>query len=318
MTASQEPKTRPVARAQRALLVFNPQAGDAAASPEELLEIISLMQFWNFVPEVHIVTTESETAAVVRGALRRGVRLVVAAGGDGTIESTAQALVDTDAVLGILPKGTRNNLALSLGIPQDLGAAVELLRRGRILRMDVGRAVCGDSSAWFLETSSIGLLPAIYPAADDIQHGNLARITELLSTLVTYQPASLRLTLDGGAQTDTQGYLVLIANAPYFGANIQVSPFISFQDGWLDVFLFPFLSKLDLIGYAATQIAVGGAEDSRIVHYRVKRAQIEADPAMHVTADGTSLGVGPLAAEIHSNGLRVISGLESTAQGEQP
>lgn len=298
-----------MARAQRALLVFNPQAGDTAASPEELLEIISLMQFWNFVPEVHIVTNESETMGVVRSALRRGVRLVVVAGGDGTIETTAQALVDTDAVLGILPKGTRNNLALSLHIPQDLGAAVELLRRGKVARMDVGRAVCGESSAWFLETSSIGLLPAIYPAADDIQHGNLARIAELLATLVTYQPASLRLSFDGGAQVDMEGYLVLIANAPFFGANIQVSPFVSFQDGWLDVFLFPFLSKLDLIGYAATQIAVGGAEDPRILHYRFRHAQIEADPAMHVTADGTSLGVGPLLVDIHPNSLRVVTGL---------
>jgi len=309
------------ARARHALLVFNPQAGDIEASPYQLSEILTQMQFWNFLVEVHLVNSESRLERVVRSALRRGIRLVVAAGGDGTVENTAQALVDSNATLGIVPTGTRNNLALSLGIPLHITEAVELLRHGQSMRIDVGRAACGEQNAWFLETSSIGLLPALYPAADDIQHGNLARITELLATLVTYQPAAMRLTLDGRQVVETQGYLALVANAPYFGVNIQVSPLVSFRDHWLDVFVFSHLTKLELISYAAAQIAIGGAEDSRILHYRVKQAVIESAPAMPVTADGTALGTGTLMAGVHANSLRVIAGparpgMEQTPAGD--
>jgi YegS/Rv2252/BmrU family lipid kinase len=301
---------------KRALLVFNPEAGDTGASALQLSEMISLMQLWHIIPEVHIIGGDSRLSEVVGRALRHGVRLVVAAGGDGTIESVAQAVMGSRATLGIIPKGTRNNLALSLGIPLNMAEAVELLRHGRAVSIDVGRAACGAESLWFLETSSIGLLPALYPAADDIQHGNLTRITELLSTLVSYQPASMRLTLDHGQQVDTQGYLALVANAPYFGVNIQVSSRVSFQDAWLDVFVFSNLTKLELIGYAAAQITTGGAEDPRILHYRVKHVMIETVPPMQVTADGTPLGEGPLLAEIYPRSLRVMAG-RAAARGPE-
>ena len=167
-------------------------------------------------------------------------------------------------------------------------------------------------------SSEIGLLPALYPAADDIQHGNLTRITELLSTLVSYQPANIRLTLDHDQQVDTQGYLALVANAPYFGVNIQVSSRVSFQDAWLDVFVFSNLTKLELIGYAAAQMTTGGAEDPRILHYRVKQVTIETTPPMQVTADGSPLGEGPLRAEIYPRGLRVMAGRAVARQPEEP
>ncbi len=293
---------------KRALLVFNPEAGDASAAPYQLSEILSLLQRASILPEVYMVEAGSRLPQVVTAAVRRGVRRVLVAGGDGTIESVAQSLVGSPATLGIIPKGTRNNLALSLGIPLNFAGAVEALRHGRRALIDVGRAACASQELWFVETSSIGLLPALYPAADDIQHGNLSRITELLSTLVTYQPATMRLTLDGSQQVETQAYLALVANAPYFGVNIQFSPLVSFLDAWLDVFVFSNLTKLELIGYAAAQITAGTADDSRILHYRVKRVDIETDTPMPVTADGTQMGEGALVAEVHPQRLRVMAG----------
>lgn len=302
-------------RAVVAKLIFNPAAGVEEESPFQLTEILTLLEFWHIIPEVHIVTPESNITAVVSSALRRGIRLFIVSGGDGTIESMIGPLVGTQAVLGIIPTGTRNNVALSLGIPSAIDEAVELLRRGHRTRIDVGRARCGQNSRWFLETCSIGLVPALYPAADDIQHGNLARIADFLSTLVVSQPAELHLILDGEETVTTMSHVALAANMPYFGANINVSPLISFQDNWLDVFVFSELTKLELVSYAV-QVTGGAVDDPRILHYRARQITMQATPDMPVMADGFSLGFGTLTADLRPLGLNVITGL-GQPQGPQ-
>ncbi len=109
----------------------------------------------------------------MRNAVKSGIKLIVAAGGDGTIDSVAGAIVGSDAALGIIPTGTRNNVAFNLGIPMDIEKSVALLRWGRRAKIGVGQVHCGHSRHWFLEAVSLGLISDLYPLADDIQHGNL-------------------------------------------------------------------------------------------------------------------------------------------------
>lgn len=296
----------------RAKVLFNPLAGVLDESSYHLTEILLMLQAWQIIPEIHMVTPESRLAAVVRGALRRGIQLVIVCGGDGTVENAVGSLMRTSATLGIIPTGTRNNVARSLGIPTDLPAAVELLRTGRRVSIDIGRAQCGHHARWFLETSSIGLVPALYPAAEDIQRGNLARMAEFLATLVSSQPARLDLVVDGEKHCFSSAHLALVSNMPYFGANLQVSPVISYMDQMLDVFVFSDLTKLELVSYAL-QIIGGAASDSRIVHYRAKSVLLRSTPKMPVMADSFPLGEGSLSASLHHpTGLRVIAGPTSS------
>jgi len=104
-------------RGVRAKLIFNPAAGIVDESPFQLTEIIGLLQARQIIPEVHLVTPEVPVAPVLRSALRHGLRLVIVCGGDSTIESAAAAMIGSRAVLGIIPVGTRNNIARSLAYP---------------------------------------------------------------------------------------------------------------------------------------------------------------------------------------------------------
>src|SRR5512147_2098430 len=101
----------------RAKLVFNPISGAAGESPVQLLDVITEMQALNLVPEVYLIEQDCDLRPVIRDALQDGIRLFVVCGGDGTIDTVAGALSDTSATLGIIPTGTQNNVALSLGIP---------------------------------------------------------------------------------------------------------------------------------------------------------------------------------------------------------
>ena len=304
-------------RLLRAKLIFNATSGRPEESPQQLVDILTEMQSRQILPEVFIVRPDSRVEAVVRSAIKGGTKLVVVAGGDGTIDSVAGAMVGSSATLGIIPTGTRNNVAFNLGIPSTVAEAVALLREGRRLKIDVGYLRSGRASHWFLEAAALGLLSDLYPAADNIQHGDLAQVANLLSTFVSSTPSRLRMVLDGRNRIDTNAYMVLIANMAYVGPHFQISPDVSCNDSRLDVFVFSDMSKLDLISYAM-QSTGGGAEDARIKHYRVKQLTIRSEPPMPVLADGVLLAQGSVTALVHPRALAVMVGCADAALGDQP
>ena len=295
-------------RPLRAKLIFNAAAGQPEESPAQLAEILTSMKSQGIRPEVYVVRPNSRVAAVARSAIRRGIELVVVAGGDGTIDSVVGAMVGSSATLGIIPTGTRNNTALSLGIPNNIADAVALLREGRRLKMDVGHVRCGRRSGWFLEAATLGLLSDLYPVADDIQHGDLTQIGSLLGTFISSTASHLRVMLDGRDRADAMAHMVLIANTPYFGPHFQVAPDVSFNDGLLDVLVYSDMSQLDLIAYTIQSMAGAAAEDPRVKHYRVGHLTIRSDPAMPLLADGVLLGQGQVSADVRPRALAVMAG----------
>ncbi len=303
-------------RPLRAKLIFNAISGRSNESPNQLAEILNEMQNQYILPEVYMVRPDSQVEAVVHSALKGGIKLVVVAGGDGTIDSVVGAMIGSSATLGIIPTGTRNNLAYNLGIPSTIPGAVALLREGRRLKIDVGKMRHGRASRWFLEDATLGLLSDIYPFADSVQHGDLTQIGNLLSTVVSSTPSHLRMILGERKRIGMNAYMVLIANMPYIGPRFQISPDVSWNDNRLDVFVFSDMSKLDLISYAV-QSTGGAVEDDRIKHYRVKRVNIRSDPPMPVLADGMLLDPGPVTAEVHPRALAIMGGAANTAMGEK-
>lgn len=295
-------------RRMRAKLIFNPIAGAAKASAVEIMDVIHEMQAWKLIPEAYLVEPGSDLSGVIQDALARGLRMFVVCGGDGTISAVAKILAGTNATLGIIPTGTQNNTALSLGIPTDIPSAIAILRTGRRIKVDVGMATCGKIITPFLEVCSVGLVSTLFPSADDIQHGNLTRVVDFLATLAASPPAEIHLTLDDNQKVSKQGYVVLVSNMPYIGFHYQVGTPASFKDGLLDVLFFAELSKLDLLGYVFQGVGEGKPEDPRIQHYHVRRIELNTQPPMPVMVDGTALGDGPVHIEVRKRVLAVMVG----------
>src|SRR5512141_2295496 len=122
MSVSRKLKTT-VQRPLRAKLIFNASSGRPEESPQQLSSILSALQDQQILPEVYTVRPDSRLESVVHDALRSGIRLIVVAGGDGTVDSVVGAMVGKDATLGIIPTGTRNNVAFNLGIPEEIPGA---------------------------------------------------------------------------------------------------------------------------------------------------------------------------------------------------
>jgi YegS/Rv2252/BmrU family lipid kinase len=314
MQVSTSSKFKPASRRPvRAKLIFNAGSGRPEESPHQLASILSEMQDQQILPEVYTVRPDSPLEKVVEDAIRSGIKLIVVAGGDGTIDSVVGAMVGRDAALGVIPTGTRNNVAFNLGITGNIANSVALLRHGRKLKIDVGRVHCGHSRHWFLEVAALGLLSDIYPMADNLQHGDLAQIGGLFSAFISATPSRLRISLDGHKHLDTTAHMMLITNMPFLGPHFQISSKVSFKDGRLDVFTFSDMSKLNMLSYA--MLSRGGlVKDAGIKHYRAKHIKIHSIPRMPVLADGTLLGEGSLSVHIHPRALTVMAGSALTGQ----
>jgi diacylglycerol kinase (ATP) len=300
----------------RAKLIFNPSAGAARPSPIKIVDVIHEMQAWKLVPEAYLVEPGCDLPGVVQDALAQGFRMFVVCGGDGTISGVARSLAGTPATLGIIPIGTQNNTALSLNIPNDIPAAIAILRNGRRIKVDVGMATCGKTSTPFLEACSVGLASTLFPSVDDIQHGNLAQIGNFLATLAGTPPAEIHLILDDKREIHDLGHVVLVSNMPYIGFHYQLGTVAAFKDGLLDVLFFADLNKLELLGYILQGVGEGFPEDARIQHYHVRKVEIDTHPSMPVMADGNPLGDGLVRIEVRRRVLAVMAGPEALEPGE--
>ena len=130
---------------------------------------------------------------------------------------------------------------------------------------------------------------------------------DLLAALVSSPQAELSLVLDRKWKVESEGHVILVANSPYVGPNLQLAPLDGMHDGLLEVLLFANQTKIEVITNMA-QIAIRPGSDERIRRYQVHQVDIRTDPPMPVLADGFELGETPLSISVQGGALTMIAG----------
>lgn len=269
-------------------LILNPAAKSFVAGTHSPEAILAALHVVGITPQVAFTTPEINARQLASQAVDRGATLVIAAGGDGTIEEVAMALIHRPATLGILPLGTMNNLARALGIPLDLPNAALLLAVGATRHIDVGRVITPDDrlDGYFLETAGIGLSALATPMGEDVEKG---RWTDLFSKLgQLFGATSVGVTLhcdDDDTFLRAQTHTVTIANAPLFGANMLIAPEAKIDDGLLDIAIYGGMELVDLTRYFVGISSAGRFTDTRVHSYRAQRVRVTADVPLAVNAD---------------------------------
>jgi diacylglycerol kinase (ATP) len=231
---------------RRCRVLRNPAAGPRRGLPRTRSradELLALLKRHGLGAEVIETADEDDTRRETRRAVREGLDVVVAAGGDGTIGAVAEELLDTPSALGVLPLGTVMNIPRMLGVSRDLDEAAATLASGPVRCIDVGQA----NGRAFFEAASVGMNAAMFREANRFERGDWLSIARTIWVALRYRPARMRLELDEDGVEQTRALMVVIANGPYTGAGMTVAPDAQIDDGRFDVRVFRGFSKPELL-----------------------------------------------------------------------
>lgn len=293
-------------------VIINPNAG----SVEGMAELRASLEQ---LPGAEIRATEHEGHAeeLARQAVEEGIDLVVAAGGDGTLNEVVNGLAtDFDrAHLGLLPLGTGNDFARSINVPADLEQALALLREGKRRRIDVARALLGGKSRWFLNMAAGGFSGVVSEKATEAKElwGPLAYMRGALDALPELTAFKTSLLLNGAERLDLDTWNIVISNGRYVAAGIPVAPQAEVDDGLLEVMIVP-ATTIPNLALLVPQVLLGQHLKSDLILFRrVTRIEIESTPPMAFNVDGELVGEESAIFEIHPRALEMIVGPDTPA-----
>ena len=289
----------------KAALIFNPTAGSGADDLEPLREALAA----RFDLAVHETAAECDADVCAREALEAGPDVLVVAGGDGTVSMVAGALVGSKTVLGIVPRGTSNSIAASLGIPADDRGALETIVGGEVRAIDSARA---NGRAMLLH-ASVGFHAAtIGDTGREAKNrwGVLAYLKEGLDKLTNLEQFQVRIETEDQI-LQCRAINVMIANAAPTKTVLAQGPAeVVPDDGVLDITIVAatglgeaVATGLHLLRTAARQEA---ATRDNVGFLSARRVVVDTDPAQALLIDGEPAGEGRLVVECLPKSIHVL------------
>lgn len=273
--------------AKRTLLIINPVSGTRS---KDGLEDLAASMLEPAGHQLDIAYTEGpdDASAMAARAAEAGFHAVVTAGGDGTVNAAARALTGTGTALGIIPCGSGNGLARSIGLPSDFRSALRTIAEGRIITADHG--VVNDVP--FFCTFGVGFDAAVSEKfSNSKRRGKITYIREVLREFIDYTPKSYAISVNGTVITD-KAFLVAVANAPQYGNNAYIAPKASLTDGFLDLTVVHSGSPLStaLLG---VDLMTGYLDRNTLIDtFRISSATISRLDDGPAHADGEPIGLG--------------------------
>lgn len=288
---------------KRMIFVVNPISG--TQSKKAILKWID-ERIDRSIYDYSIVKTEyaGHATQIAAAAVKEQVDVVVAIGGDGTINEIARSLVHSNTALGIVPCGSGNGLARHLRIPMEPKAAIDIINKGNRLCIDYGKI----NNIPFFCTCGVGFDAFVsLKFADAGKRGLLTYLENTLHESLTYQPDTYEIENEEGS-VKYKAFLIACGNASQYGNNAYIAPQASLTDGLMDVTILEPFTVLDVPSLSFQLFNKTIDQNSRIKTMRAKKIKIHRahDGVLHF--DGDPLMAGKeLEVEIIPGGLHVIA-----------
>ena len=292
----------------RARIIANPASGgvQSGMALRELAETARWLTEHGMPTELRLTRRAGHATDLAHEAATAGYDMVVAAGGDGTVNDVIQALAGYRTALGVLPMGTVNVWAREMGIGLSAFDARETLLQGVRRRVDLGRA----GQRYFLMMAGIGFDAEV---ARRVEHGRLKRfglkLLEYLATVallsVTRSSDSIRITI-GSRRRREQALMVIIGNTRLYGGAMTFTRRAVADDGALDVVVVGsggLLHRINVLGRAFLRLPSAGP---RVRYERTQSIRLEARRPTPVQVDGEVIGYLPMTFSVAPQALSVI------------
>jgi diacylglycerol kinase (ATP) len=304
-----------LAKSRIAHLIFNPISGQG--NPNQDLKLIRKILEPQI--QVNVVCTEPGVSPgqQAKDAIAQGADLIIASGGDGTVSAVAEAVIQTDIPLGVIPRGTANAFSLALGLPTNLRAACETILAGTTRQVDV--ATCNGAPMILL--AGIGFEAETVERANremKNRFGFLAYIVAGMQQLADQEPFQAELEINGQISKFDCGAITIANAAPPTSVMAQGFGEVIADDGLLDVTIG--LTQREAQGISARLQGVGTLTElftaalakrptqrEDILSLRVASIKVTTTPPQKVVVDGEIIGTTPVAFECISKGLTILA-----------
>lgn len=279
----------------RALVIFNPAAGHAAEFDQDIQEAAEVWRANGWEVTLQPTAAQGDGTRLAREAAEAGFDIVIAAGGDGTVNEVINGLVGTQTALGALPIGTVNVWVRELGLPLQPRAAAQALLNTQPKAIDVGKA--GDR--YFLLMAGIGFDAAVTAEVrteEKRRLGALAYVFHALDLSRRFRGIRTRIVIDG-KPLRTNALMVVVGNSQLYGGFLKITARARIDDGLLDVCI---IKGNTLRGVPLRFLSIllrRATSDPKIAYHRARSVQIETRNPIPVQVDGDHIGYTPMTFE---------------------
>lgn len=294
----------PLPAEPRALIVLNPLAGQASALRQNVQAARAVWLAHGWSVDIETTNASGDGARLARDAAAAGYDVVVAAGGDGTINEVVNGLAGTRTALAVLPVGTVNVWARELGIPLEPRAAALALMQARIRCIDLGRA----DGRYFLLMAGVGFDAAVVNEVRSDEKRRLGALAYVLRTFdlaLRFRGQRARISLDD-RKIRGRVLLVVIGNSQLYGGVFKITARASIDDGLLDVCVIKGDSLIEAPLRIISILRQRYTFDPRIEYHRARTIRVETRGALPVQVDGDQAGMTPMTFVVVPGALRAL------------
>jgi len=277
---------------KRARIIYNPTSGREAIR-KHLPDVLEILEMAGYETSAHATTGEGDAIEAAKIAVERRYDLVVAAGGDGTINEVVNGLAEQEyrPKLGIIPVGTTNDFARALHIPRDILAATEIIAKGDRIPVDIGRV----NDKYFINIAGGGRLTELtydVPSKLKTMLGQLAYYLKGMEMLPSLKAVEVSIEYDGKLFED-EVMLFLVGLTNSVGGFEKLAPNSSINDGMFSLLILKKTNLADLIRIATLALRGEHINDPKVIYTKANRIKVLTDEKVQLNLDGEFGGLLP-------------------------
>jgi diacylglycerol kinase (ATP) len=298
------------------LVIWNPNAGRVEDSAEIKHQLASR-------EDATLVTPDGTDDAIakVRDACVNGARKVIAAGGDGTINSVINGIADFPEVeLAVLPLGTANDWCASLGVPDDLNEALDLALNGTARALDVAELVTATQTMRFANIATGGNSHRVTETITTEQKqkwGAMCYLLNGLSVLGDLHSFDATILWDDGVSTSVPVWNLIVANGQTTGGRIRIAPKALLDDGLLDIVIIEEGTLIDVASIAGLYLFDEYLSSGKVNYKQAKSIEVRSNPPIKFSIDGDLVDDAPIRFRVVERGVKTIVGPDAFCVGSE-
>lgn len=263
------------------VFIINPKSGvDRQKAIQAAID--SSLDFNQFTYEIQHTQYAKHGTVLAKEAAAKGAYAVVAVGGDGSVNDIVAGLLGTDAALAIIPKGSGNGMARTMGIPLLEQEAIKLINKGNTIKMDIGFA----NGQPFISNAGVAFDALIARKfAKSVRRGFAMYSWLVTKYLWMYKAWKWNIEIDGKLITE-KAFIITVANCKQFGYNFQIAPDADYTDGLFNVVIVRNFPRM--LGGLIVLRAMNGSiyKSPYVTNYRAKEVTISHPELRLMQTDG--------------------------------